>query len=91
MKQARRLTTKNLSEIAWEMGYNSVAHLSGQFKRKAGYSPSYFNNIKKGNMIKLSEKYSVMRNHMANLITEHPEVMKMCMQEIFAVTFSERG
>lgn len=37
---------KNLSEIAWEMGYSSIAHLSGQFKRITGFSPSYFKDMK---------------------------------------------
>jgi len=37
---------KTLSEIAWKMGYSSVAHLSGQFKRITGFSPSYFKNMK---------------------------------------------
>jgi len=37
---------KTLSEIAWEMGYSSVAHLSGQFKKITGFSPSYFKKIK---------------------------------------------
>ena len=37
---------KTLSEIAWEMGYSSVAHLSGQFKRITGFSPSHFKQIK---------------------------------------------
>jgi len=37
---------KTLSEIAWEMGYSSVGHLSGQFKRITGFRPSYFKNMK---------------------------------------------
>lgn len=36
---------KTLSEIAWELGYKSVAHLSGQFKKVTGFTPSYFKNI----------------------------------------------
>lgn len=36
---------KTLSEIAWEMGYSSVAHLSGQFKKVTGFTPSYFKNL----------------------------------------------
>lgn len=30
----------NLSEIAHKMGYSSVAHLSGQFKKVTGFTPS---------------------------------------------------
>lgn len=37
---------KSLSEIAWEMGYSSVAHLSGQFKKVTGFTPSYFKQLK---------------------------------------------
>ena len=36
---------KTLSEIAFEMGYSSVAHLSGQFKRITGFTPSYFKRL----------------------------------------------
>ena len=30
----------NLSEIAYKLGYSSVAHLSGQFKKVTGFTPS---------------------------------------------------
>ncbi len=36
---------KTLSEIAYEMGYSSVAHLSGQFKKITGFTPSYFKKL----------------------------------------------
>ena len=36
---------KTLSEIAWEMGYSSVAHLSGQFKKVTGFTPSWFKKV----------------------------------------------
>lgn len=36
---------KTLSEIAFEMGYSSVAHLSGQFKRITGFTPSWYKNL----------------------------------------------
>ncbi len=32
----------NLSEIAWRMGYSSVAALSGQFKKVTGITPSAY-------------------------------------------------
>lgn len=32
----------NLSEIAWKMHYSSVAHLSNQFKKYTGLTPSHF-------------------------------------------------
>ena len=36
---------KTLSEIAFETGYSSVAHLSGQFKKVTGLTPSHFKEI----------------------------------------------
>lgn len=33
---------QSVSEIAWQMGYSSPAHLSAQFKRETGMSPSAF-------------------------------------------------
>jgi len=36
---------KSLSEIAFEMGYSSVAHLSGQFKKVTGFTPSFFKKL----------------------------------------------
>jgi len=35
-----------LSEIAYRLGYSSVQHLSNQFKRITGLSPSYFKKLK---------------------------------------------
>jgi AraC-like DNA-binding protein len=35
----------NLSEIAFHLGYSSVAHLSAQFKKVTGLTPSYFKKI----------------------------------------------
>ncbi|MBN9295718.1 MAG: helix-turn-helix transcriptional regulator [Filimonas sp.] len=36
----------SLSEIAWQLGYSSVAHLSAQFKKITGFTPSAFRNLK---------------------------------------------
>jgi YesN/AraC family two-component response regulator len=36
----------NLSEIAWRLHYSSVAHLSNQFKKITGLTPSYFKTLK---------------------------------------------
>ncbi len=36
----------NITEIAWKMGYSSVAHLSSQFKKTTGLSPSHFKQLK---------------------------------------------
>ena len=35
----------NLSEIAYQLGYSSVAHLSAQFKKTTGLTPSYFKKL----------------------------------------------
>ena len=34
-----------LSEIAWKLGYSSVAHLSSQFKKVTGLNPSHFKKL----------------------------------------------
>ena len=36
----------NLTEIAYSMQYSSVAHLSNQFKKVTGISPSYFKQLR---------------------------------------------
>jgi AraC-like DNA-binding protein len=43
----------NLTEISYKMHYSSVAHLSNQFKKITGLSPSYYKKLKekrKGNL-----------------------------------------
>ena len=36
----------NITEIAWKMNYSSVAHLSNQFKKATGLTPSHFKKLK---------------------------------------------
>jgi AraC-like DNA-binding protein len=36
----------NITEIAYKMNYSSVAHLSNQFKKATGLSPSHFKQLK---------------------------------------------
>lgn len=36
----------SITEIAWKMHYSSVAHLSNQFKKNTGLSPSQFKQLK---------------------------------------------
>lgn len=36
----------NITEIAWKMNYSSVAHLSTQFKKVTGLSPTHFKQLK---------------------------------------------
>ncbi len=43
----------NLTEIAWKLRYSSVAHLSNQFKKVTGLTPSFFKKIKNQRLIAL--------------------------------------
>jgi AraC-like DNA-binding protein len=36
----------NMTEIAWQMNYSSVAHLSNQFKKVTGFTPSHYKQLK---------------------------------------------
>jgi len=45
----------NITEIAWKMNYNSVAHLSNQFKKVTGLSPSHFRQLKVKRRIPIEE------------------------------------
>jgi AraC-like DNA-binding protein len=36
----------NLTQIAWKMNYSSIAHLSHQFKKITGLTPSFFKSLK---------------------------------------------
>lgn len=40
----------NLTEISYRLHYSSVAHLSNQFKKITGLTPSYFKKLKKKRM-----------------------------------------
>ena len=43
----------NLTEIAYKLHYSSVAHLSNQFKKMTGLTPSHFRNLKTDRRITL--------------------------------------
>jgi AraC family transcriptional regulator len=45
----------SLSEIADQLGYSSVQHLSQQFKKTTGLTPSHFKNLKKNMRIPLDK------------------------------------
>lgn len=47
-----------LSEIAFRLGYNSVAYLSGQFKKVTGMTPTAFKNNHTGHRHALDEVHS---------------------------------
>lgn len=46
VKELLMYDEKNLSEIAFQLHYSSVAHLSNQFKKVTGFSPTYFKQLK---------------------------------------------
>jgi AraC-like DNA-binding protein len=45
----------NLTEIAWNMHYSSVAHLSNQFKKITGLTPSHFKALKNKRRIAIED------------------------------------
>jgi AraC-like DNA-binding protein len=45
----------NITEIAWKMNYSSVAHLSNQFKKVTGLSPSHFKQLKERRRMPIDE------------------------------------
>ena len=45
----------NLSEISYSMNYSSVSHLSTQFKKVTGLTPTYFKNLKEKRRINLEK------------------------------------
>lgn len=49
VKELLMYDEKSLSEISWEMGYSSVQHLSQQFKKVTGMTPSQFKQLNENN------------------------------------------
>ena len=45
----------NLTEISYKMHYSSTAHLSMQFKKTTGLTPTFYKRIKKGRMKNLED------------------------------------
>jgi AraC-like DNA-binding protein len=45
----------NLTEIAWKLNYSSVSHLSNQFKKMTGLTPSHFKKLKHKRRISLED------------------------------------
>ncbi len=45
----------SLTQIAYELGYSSVAHLSSQFKKVTGLTPSHFKGLKQKHRNSLDE------------------------------------
>jgi transcriptional regulator GlxA family with amidase domain len=45
VQELLRHTQRSLTDIAFELGYSSVHHLSNQFKKITGMSPSHFREL----------------------------------------------
>ncbi len=45
----------NLTEISYKLHYSSVAHLSNQFKKVTGLTPTYFRGLKKKRLRNLED------------------------------------
>ncbi|MBK9389265.1 MAG: helix-turn-helix transcriptional regulator [Bacteroidetes bacterium] len=45
----------NLTEIAYKLHYSSVAHLSNQFKKMTGLTPSHFKSLKRKKLSSLGD------------------------------------
>lgn len=56
----------NITEIAWKMNYSSVAHLSSQFKKVTGLSPSHFKKSKEKRKIPVRD--SIIPNKSCSII-----------------------
>jgi AraC-like DNA-binding protein len=44
-----------LSEIAWQLGYSSVQHLSTQFKKVTGFTPTHYKNLREFKRLPLDQ------------------------------------
>ncbi len=53
----------SLTEISYKLHYTSVAHLSSQFKKVTGLTPSYFKQLKKHKMRIALEDLSILNSH----------------------------
>lgn len=53
VKQMLLYNELTLSEIAWKLHYSSTAHLSAQFKKITGVTPSFFKKLKYKDLIPL--------------------------------------
>lgn len=61
----------SISEIAWKMNYSSVSHLSNQFKKITGLSPSHFKRLKDKRRSPIEEIGKRTDNHIAS---ESPDI-----------------
>lgn len=64
IERAKELLIYNeltLTEIAYKLHYSSVAHLSNQFKKITGLTPSFFKNMKHKRLIAHENLWAVTR------------------------------
>lgn len=55
VKELLKYGEQTLSEIAWELGYSSVQHLSNQFRQVTGMTPSAFRKLGKTSRIPIDK------------------------------------
>jgi YesN/AraC family two-component response regulator len=55
VKELIRYDELNLTEISWKLHYSSVAHLSSQFKKVTGVTPSHFKLLEDKGLIALEK------------------------------------
>lgn len=70
IERAKELITYgelNLSEIAFRLHYSSVAHLSNQFKKITGLTPTHFKKMKHQNSISLGSRLNYV-NYFQNYV-----------------------
>jgi len=61
IKELIKYDDLNLTEIAYKMNYSSVAHLSNQFKKVTGLTPSHFKKLseqRRGPLVEIGEEMS---------------------------------
>lgn len=55
VKELIFLDELTITEIAWKLHYSSVAHLSNQFKKETGLTPTLFKKLKQKRILSLEE------------------------------------
>lgn len=66
-----------ISEIAWKMNYSSVSHLSNQFKKVTGLSPSHFKQLKVKRRSPIEEIGNRTEEYMASPFPDKLPITKM--------------
>lgn len=71
-----------LTEIAHKLHYSSVAHLSNQFKKVTGLTPTYFKELKQKREKNLEDLWDIWaRNHIAPWEI-CPEILSFCNDDL---------